>query len=149
MTDATVQLAPTGRPRADEFIAYGSELHFQLCRGTVRTVDSEERVILYIPAGVDGVLPAPGALAATKTEALGEIPALVRESSEGRVSVQVEPEIESQIFAIAATAAVMRASWAWDESHEIMVVVNQTSVRVAVSFTGADWRAVNITDAAI
>ena len=65
--------------------------------------------------------------------------ALVFTESTGRVNVETSSTTSPVTFA--AAAAVMRASWAWDEFEHIEVIVNGTDYRVAPPFDGDTWQA--------
>ncbi len=65
--------------------------------------------------------------------------ALVFTESTGRVNVETSSTTPPATFA--AAAAVVRASWAWDESEHIEVMVNGSDYRVTPSFDGDTWQA--------
>jgi hypothetical protein len=144
LTTATVDIEKTGStPLQADFVRHASGALLQVCRATVRSGSVVERVTIF--AGADGTwgdtIGVDALSALVRGEPAETIPALLREGTEGRAQVEVGPESESRATAIAQATAVMRASWAWDESAVITVSINGTPHFVAPQFTGSEWRA--------
>jgi hypothetical protein len=142
---AAVRLATIGPLGADDFATDAAGRTFQVCRAAVQTPEGEIRVALHWPVAAD---PTSSSLASltelTSRNSPGIIAALVRESAEGRVTAEVDQTDEVHAPAVAAAAAIMRVSWAWDESATIAVAVNGKCIPLAPRFNGEVWQTVEI-----
>jgi len=141
MSAATVRLTRTADPLGpDDFVAHPSGRLLQVCRATVGMADATQRVALVLPADADAaaiMLDSLGAILAE--ESVGTIVALLRETGEGWATVEVSRQHETRSLSVAAAAAVMQASWGWDESRTIVVAVNGIPIAVEPRFTGESW----------
>ena len=136
MRTATVKLARPG----DVVAHAGRDL--LVCRALVREPDGDTAVALYMLAnGLAGALTLEALAGLTAHEPLGTRVAFVRDDVDGPVTVEAEPAAAVGAFPVAAAAAVMRASWAWDESQELLVVVNGVQITIAPRFNGEVWEA--------
>ena len=144
MRTAFVELVRVGPfPTVDHFVRIGDST-LQVCRGTVRVGREAERFALFWPSSEELALGPDARRAAAALEPAGTAAGLVRESTEGSVSVEADPMPESRAFALAAAAAAMRVSWAWDDSAVIAVSVNEGQFAFATEFTGGAWQVVEI-----
>ena len=143
MVFATVHLKTTPLG-PDDFVDQPSG-RMLACRATVASPDGLARITLFMatdgdrsPSTLDSLPPLMVA------EPAGTIGALVRETAEGRATVEVNREDEPNSRSVAAAVAVMRASWGWDESPAIIVTVNSAALTIAPQFTSDGWTAVEI-----
>ena len=150
MRIAFVELVRVGPFPTPDFFARVGDCTFQVCRGTVRVGGESERFALFWRSDEERAALGPDARRdAAALEPLGTLAALVRESTDGSVSVEADPAPESLAFALAAAAAAMRVSWAWDDSPVILVSVNETRFAFALEFTDGVWHAVEIAAGAV
>lgn len=145
MNKATVQLSDAGSHGRPEVVAHPSGQLLQICHATVRWADGNAGVALFLSAGTEAASLTPDSLATLMVgEPAGTIAVLVRDSSEGRATVELNSEDEPRALPVASAVAVMQASWGWDESPTIVVAVNGVSISVSPRFTGDRWTALDI-----
>lgn len=53
-------------------------------------------------------------------------------------------DCDLNVFSLAAAVAVIKVSWGWDESHSIVVKVNDVEVQVSPQFDGNNWVAMSL-----
>jgi hypothetical protein len=123
--------------------------HIQICRATVGEEDAAQHIVLFLPAPFADPLTLDSLTPALSREPAGTVGALLRASAEGRATVEVLGEHSSCARQVAAVAAVMRASWGWDESPTIVVTVNGTPLDVAPRCIGDRWTAAGIAPPAV
>ena len=146
MSTATVRLSRPATLSADDFMQRADDGGLlQVCRAAVQTPDVRARVALFWPADPNAASLTLAELAvASAGEPAGTVAALVRAAAEGRVALELPRGSEAYAPAVAAVAAVMRVSWAWDESPAIRVTVNGAHATLAPRFTDGVWEAVEI-----
>lgn len=64
------------------------------------------------------------------------------DNRDGWAQVITAPDEEFNSFNLAAAISVIKASWGWDESKPMMVMINGAEVRVWPRFDGRQWVAV-------
>ena len=140
MKSATVELLGTGESGTLEIDARGGQA-VQVCRAMVSLAGRGRRVTLYMSAEVPAAAPSAAIVARLhEGEAPDAIAVRVLEATVGRISVECPVAEASEVFAVGAAAAVMRASWAWDESSMI-VSVNGAPVALELEFVHGMWYA--------
>jgi hypothetical protein len=80
-------------------------------------------------------------LTAALLQRANAIVAVVGEASTGRCSVAVFPSSPADASIAARAAAVVQASWAWDESSAILVSVGGEVIEVSPDYGASGWLA--------
>src|SRR6266496_3943556 len=111
----------------------------QVSRSLVQTSDGErsEQVLVWSDSGITDAV---GEKLVADLEA--EIPrcvSTVDEEVEGFAVVRSEDGSTLNAFDVAASVAVIKASWGWDEEMPIVVRVNEDKFEIYASFDGSDW----------
>ena len=120
---------PSGRPR-------------QVCRVVIEGEEGVHRIAFFVAVFPEDAEVTLRSLAGVfAKEPLGTIGAILRESAEGRLGVEIDREEESGALGVAGAAAVMHAALSWDESPLIRVSVNDRSFAIAARFSDQGWTA--------
>ena len=142
-----VRLATAAPLGPSDLVSDVSGRPLQVCRIVLGREESVHRIVLVFPEEAEVTL---RSLAAVLTkEPLGTIGAIVRESAEGRLGVEIDEEEESGALEVAAAAAVMHAALSWDESPLIRVSVNEHSYSIAARFSDQGWTASEVASDAV
>jgi hypothetical protein len=139
--------APLG---PNDLVSDASGRPLQVCRVVIGGEESVHRIAFFVavfPEDAEVTLRSLAAVLAK--EPLGTIGAILRESAEGRLGVEIGREAESAALGVAAAAAVMRAALSWDESPLIRVSVNHHSFAIAARYSDQGWTASETTGDAV
>jgi len=148
MSVFTVRLLRTVPLGPEDFVTLPSGEVLQICRAAVDTADGVKSITLFLASDA-APLTLNSLVTVLAAEASGTIGALVRTEADGRATVELAREHGAHTPAVAAATAVMRASWAWDESPTIIVTVNGATIPVAPRFTDDGWTATGIAPPAV
>ena len=134
-----VAAAPLG---PNDFVSDASGRPLQVCRVVIGGEEGIHRIVFFVavfPEDAEVTLRSLAGVLAR--EPLGTTGAILRESAEGRLGVEIDREDESGALQVAGAAAVMHAALSWDESPLIRVSVNDRSFAIAARFTDQGWTA--------
>jgi hypothetical protein len=134
---------------AEDFIAYANGTRHQVCRATVRSARDAQRILLILLSQEgESSQPLASLTELAASEPPGAISAFVAHGLEDRSIVTVDPVHVAHSSQIAAAVAVMRASWAWDQSPAMRISVNGRRFAVVPRYSGTTWEATITPDAA-
>ena len=137
-----VRLVTAAALGPNDLVSDASGRPLQVCRVVIEKEESVRRIAFFVavfPEEAEITLRSLAAVLAK--EPLGTTGAIVRESAEGRLGVEIDREEESGALGVAAAAAVMHAALSWDESRLIRVSVNEHSFAIAARYSDQGWTA--------
>jgi len=137
-----VRLVTAARLEPNHLVSDASGRPLQVCRVDIGGEEGVHRIAFFVAVFPEDAEVTLGSLAAVLAkEPLGTIGAIVRESSEGRLGVEIDRGEESGALGVAAAAAVMHAALSWDESPLIRVSVNHHAFAIAARYSDQGWTA--------
>jgi hypothetical protein len=114
-----------------------SEHVVQVSRWLVQGADGEQsEQVLVCSAAADPL--SKKLMADLNMEIPGQVSAVVEET-QGFARVHSEDGSRENAFHVAASVAVRKASWGWDESRPIVVRVDDDEFEIYPSFDGRAW----------
>ena len=121
-----------------------------MCRAEVAAGGAPRRLVFFIAVFPDQVsLTLPSLMAAIAVDPRETVGAIVRESSESHMRIEIAGRDLPGARDVAAAAAVLRTVGSWDESPVIHVHVNETSFAIEPRFTEAGWTAIEVASDAV
>jgi hypothetical protein len=131
-------------PTGEDFIHIGDDRYSLFYRVNVRTAEEEEEHLI--------VHPFPHSISQAECETVccnlretnaRAIISFIIADREGWSQVITAPDEKFDPFNLAAAIAVIKASWGWDESRPIVVIINGAEVRVWPRVDARQWVAVD------
>jgi hypothetical protein len=123
-----------------EFIPLASGERVMVCRTTVQRGGVSTPVTLFLPQPGDPALSRNDLEAVVGQDPVIGVPAVLEASGTGEATVTVRPADVPRTEFVAMAAAVCAASWGWDESGTIRVIVNDASLMVTARYAGVNER---------
>ncbi len=123
------------------FIPITGEESVQIARSLVQ-IENEtpaEHISIWSSGELILLNPSEGLLRKLKASNPAAMVSFVVKDSEGYSAVVSEDKVSLNSFPIAASIAVIKASWGWDESDAIIVRVNDAEFRIHARYDGDNW----------
>jgi hypothetical protein len=130
-------------PKGD-FIHIGDDRYSLINRVNVRTAEEEEEhlIVNQFPHSISQAECETVCRIFRETNARAIISFIIAER-EGWAQVITAPDEEFNPFNLAAAIAILKASWGWDESRPIVVMINGAEVRIWPDAEAGKWVAVD------
>jgi hypothetical protein len=129
-------------PTGEDFIHIGDDRYSLFYRVNVRTAEEEEEhlIVNQFPHSISQAECETVCRIFRETTARAIISFIIAER-EGWAQVITAPGEEFNPFNLAAAIAVLKASWGWDESKPIVVMINGAEVRIWPRVHERQWAA--------